>query len=63
MKNLKIIALIIIGIGLSIIGCSSNDRTDTTTATIDVPAVYKKIYGTLRQRILRWWFWGDGVNW
>ena len=46
MKNLKISALVSIGIAFSsIISCSNNDRTDTTDATVEVPAVYKKIYG------------------
>jgi hypothetical protein len=47
MKNLKIIALVIFGIGLSIISCSSNDSTNTTSTTtiVEVPAVYKNIYG------------------
>ena len=46
MKNLKIYALVVCGIAFSsIISCSNNDSTDTTTTTNEVPAVYKKIYG------------------
>jgi hypothetical protein len=46
MRNLKISTLVVIGIVFSnIISCSNNDNTGTTTATIEVPAVYKKIYG------------------
>ena len=46
MKNLKISALVVIGIVIgSIISCSNNESSNTTTAATDVPAVYKKIYG------------------
>lgn len=46
MRNLKISALAVIGIAFgSIISCSNNDNTNTPTATVEVPAVYKKIYG------------------
>ena len=46
MRNVKISALVVIVIAFgSIISCSNDDSTDTTTSTTEVPAVYKKIYG------------------
>ena len=46
MRNIKISALVIIGIAFSsIISCSNDDSSDATTAIVEVPAVYKKIYG------------------
>lgn len=48
MKNLKINILFIIGVAVNFASCSSNDdsnTTITTAATVEVPSVYKKIYG------------------
>ena len=45
-RNLKISALVNIEIAFGgIISCNNNDSTDTSCKTLEVPAVYKRIYG------------------